>query len=66
MRLDLLGLLVSYGSLCVVLAVGSGQLALQPADPRVQGCRLVGPSVGLAQLRHQGGVVPIEPMHPSI
>ena len=57
MRLGLLGLLVSCGPLRVVLAEGSGQLSFQPTDPRLQGCLLVGPSVGLAQLRHQDGIV---------
>jgi hypothetical protein len=65
-RLGLLGLLVNCGSLCVALAFGSGQLSFQPADPRLQGCHLVGPSIGLVQLRHQSGVVPIEPVHPGI
>ena len=47
MRLGLLGILVSRGSLRVALAVGSGRLMSQPVDPRLQGCHLVGPRVGL-------------------
>jgi hypothetical protein len=64
--LGLLGLLVSHGSLSIALTGSSGQFLLQLVDAPLQGCHLVGPSVGLFQSRDQGGIVQIEPMHPGV
>ena len=64
--LGLLGLLVSCGSLGIVLTGGSGQLLLQLMDARLQGGHLLGLSVGLLQSRGQGGIVRVKPMHPGV
>ena len=66
MRLGLLGLLVSCGSLSVTLTGGSGQLLLQLVDARLPGCHLVSSCVGLLQSRDQGVIVRAKPVHPGV
>ena len=55
--LSLLGLLIGCGLLGVAFTGGSGQLLLQLADARLQGCHLVSSCVGLLQSRDQGAIV---------